>query len=254
MKKFRNPFTILRHWAQQHHNSLSSFTSNFIATVLGIVLTFGTTMWYENREKKEAAETLVENCLSNMEDRLANIDRVVAIYDRHDELFNQVQQQPLDSLSDELMGNLIYEYTRQYDLVINHSYEKSFSQSVTSHEILGRYSEVIGTGFEILLYVEQLQEEVNKKQGELLERQIMARNTEWDKGSMKLVVAETLNDPFFVNFQNWFTKRADLARHMQNYLHLYIPEARRLWSGEITKEEFRSETDKRWNEWASSQQ
>ena len=67
----------VRAWRDRHHDSLSSFISSFIATVLGIGLTFGTTMWYDHKQETEAAEALVERCLSNMEVRLDNLDGVV---------------------------------------------------------------------------------------------------------------------------------------------------------------------------------
>jgi len=239
----------IQKYAKRHYSSYSDFMNNFIATVLGIVLTFGSTMWYEHIQKKEAAEGLVERCLTNMEDRLKKLDGVIESYDKHDELFNQVKGHPIDSLSEELLGALIHEYTIQYDLIVNHAYEKSFSQSVTSHEILGQYAEVIGEGFEYLLYVEQMHEEVNRMQAELLKRQTLARNTYWDKGSIRLVVEETMSDPFFVYFQEWFSKHALMVRHMHYYLQFYIPQARRLWNGEISEEDFKTQTDLRWNEW-----
>ena len=74
MKKF-HPIQSLREWSHQHPTQ-STFMTDFIATVLGIVLTFGTTMWYEKQQKAEAADALVERCLSNMESRLSNLEKV----------------------------------------------------------------------------------------------------------------------------------------------------------------------------------
>lgn len=52
----------IRAWSNRHHDSLSSFITSFTATVLGIGLTFGTTMWYDHKQETEAAEALVEQC------------------------------------------------------------------------------------------------------------------------------------------------------------------------------------------------
>lgn len=52
----------IRAWSNRHHDSLSSFITSFTATVLGIGLTFGTTMWYDHKQEMEAAEALVEQC------------------------------------------------------------------------------------------------------------------------------------------------------------------------------------------------
>lgn len=247
--KLCNHLSSFRQLIKRRQDWIDNFTTNFIATVLGILLTFGTSMWYESRQKKQAAKALVERCLTNMETRLNNLDGVVSFYDKHEELLAKVQSNPLDSISDEILGDLIYQYTIQYNLIINHAYEKAYSQSVTSHEILGQYAEIIGEGFEYLLYTEQQHEEVNKLQAELLKGQILSRNTAWDKGSMKEVVSTVLNDPFFAYFNEQFSHHSQTVRHLHSFLQLYIPEARRLWNGEITEDEFRKETEERWNEW-----
>lgn len=67
---------------------------NFTATVLGIVLTFGTTMWYDHKQETEAAEALVERSLSNMEMRLDNLEGVVSMYDRQNHLFAKATSMP----------------------------------------------------------------------------------------------------------------------------------------------------------------
>lgn len=138
----------IRAWSDRHHASLSTFMINFTATVLGIVLTFGTTMWYDHKQETEAAEALVERCLSNMEMRLDNLNSVVRLYDRQNYLFSMATSMPLDSLADAEVSELIELFALQYNLVIDHAYEKSFSMSTSSHEILGSFANVIGAGFE----------------------------------------------------------------------------------------------------------
>lgn len=48
------------------------------------VLTLGTTVLYDYHQKKEAAKVLVEQCLANMEERLADLDKVIEYYDLND--------------------------------------------------------------------------------------------------------------------------------------------------------------------------
>lgn len=249
MIKLTNPFSAMRRWMRRHHEAMSSFTTNFAAAVLGIVLTFGTTAWYNHKQNKEAAEAMVERCLGDMESRLLMIDKVVEFYDRHDSLYAQVESHPLDSLDDLMLGALIYEFTTDYKLVVNHAYEKSFSQSVSSHDILGEFAAVLAVGFEYLQHAEQQHAELNELQVELLKRQTLASNTYWDKGSVKEVVAGTLADPYFKFYQNQFEKHSSSVRHMQHVMKSYIPEARRLWREDLSIEDFRKMMSDKWNDW-----
>jgi len=244
---FKKIASYLCELIHKHHDSISSFNVNFLATVLGIVLTFGTSMWFERQQKKEAAEALVERCLNDMEGRLRVIDEVVESYNRHDSLYKLLQTKPLDSLSDETLGSIIYEFTTQYNMIISHAYEKSFSQSVTSHDNLGHYAEVIGEGYEYLLYAEQQHEKINKLHSEIFRRHVMAENTYWAKGSMKDVVDEAIHDPFFVLYREEFFRNSNSVRHMQYVLSFYLPQARRLWQHEITFDEFRETTRVHWD-------
>ena len=206
-------------------------------------------MWYEQRQKQESAEMLVDRCLSDMERRLRVLDSVVDLYHVHDSLYTLATSQPLDSLSDEVLGSLIFEFTVQYNLVISHAYEKSFSQSVISHEQLGHFAEVISEGYEYLNLAEQQHEKIKDLQGELFRRQALAKNTYWDKGSMASVVEEALKDPFFTIFQQEFMSHSNSVRHMRYVMKNFIPRARELWNGEISEEEFQKITTERWNQW-----
>lgn len=244
LKKF---LLRVRESIHRHRGGINAFNVNFLATVLGIVLTFGTSMWYERQQKKEAADALVERCLKDMEGRLCVIDRIVDSYNRHDSLYKVLQNNPLDSLSDDVLGSIIYEFTTQYNMLVSHAYEKSFSQSVTSHDNLGNYAEVIGGGYEYLLYAEQQHEKINQLHAEIFRRHIMAENTYWAKGSMKAVVDEAVQDPFFVFYREEFFRYSMSVRHMQYVLSYYIPQARRLWQKEITFDEFRETTQARWD-------
>ena len=242
LKKFRA-------WIERHHDSLSSFMTNFAATVLGIVLTFGTTMWYEHRQKTEAAEALVERCLSNMEMRLNNLDGVIRLYDRQNQLFAMATSMPLDSLSDAEVSELIDLFAWQYNLVIDHSYEKSFSTSATSHEILGSFANVIGAGFEYLHEAEENHQKVNELKRELRRSMIVDKQVRFDQHSMRQFVMATFTDPLFGYFQLEYMQQERSVRHYQRYLAYFIPEARRLWKGGISEDEFWTKTREQWDQW-----
>lgn len=236
-----------RAWRERHHDSFSSFISSFTATVLGIGLTFGTTMWYDNKQKTEAAEALVERCLSNMEMRLDNLNGVVSLYDRQNHLLSMATSMPLDSLTDAEVSELIELFALQYNLIIDHAYEKSFSTSASSHEILGSFANVIGAGFEYLHDAEESHQKVNDLKGELRRSMIVDKQVSFDLNSMRQFVTATLADPLFGYFQYEYMQQDRSVRHYRHYLEYFIPEARRLWKGEISEDEFWTNTRNRWN-------
>lgn len=238
----------IKTWKEHHHDSLSSFTTSFTATVLGIALTFGTTMWYERKQKAEAAEALVESCLSNMEVRLSNLKGVLMKYDRQNHLFSQATGMPLDSLTDAEVSELIDLFAWQYNLVIDHSYEKSFSLSTSSHEILGSFANVIGAGFEYLQEAEENHQKVNEQKRELRRAMIVDKQVSFDQNSMRQFVTATLDDPLFGYFQLEYMQQDRSLRHYCRYLERFIPDARRLWKGEICEDEFWTMAREYWNE------
>lgn len=247
MKKI-HPFKSIREWCRRHHTSFCSFMSNFFATVLGIVLTFGTTMWYDKHQKAEEADALVERCLSNMETRLSNLDGVIEHYDKQNSLYEMATTLPLDSVDNETLYELIDAFTWSYSLIINHAYEKSFSQSVNSHEILGPFANVIGAGYEYLLVAEEDHQEINLLKKELRRGQILERKTSWNQNTIRQYVASVLADPQFIYFLSEYNQHEHAVRHLHHFLQLYIPEARRLWKKEINENEFWEKTQARWNE------
>ena len=226
-------------WMHRHHNSISSFMSNFIATVLGIVLTLGTTVLYDYHQKKEAAKVLVEQCLANMEERLADLDKVIEYYDLNDSIIQVMNTTPLDSLNDDDLNYfLVIASEEQNVLIVNQTYEKLFAQSSNSLETLGRFSQVIGEGFEILKYTEEKHAIINKLKNDLLREMILSRNTYYDKGSLIDVVKTLVSDPHYFIFCSEYAKHVNSVRYMHGQLKNYIPAARRLWQNEITEEEF----------------
>ena len=239
----------IKAWSDRHHDSLSSFITSFVATVLGIGLTFGTTMWYDHYQATEAAEALGKRSLSNMEMRLGNLNRVVEMYDRQTYLFSIATSMPLDSLTDAEVSELIDLFAWQYNLVIDHSYEKSFSMSTNSHEILGSFANVIGAGFEDLHVAEESHQKINDLKKELRRSMIVDRQVSFDQNSMRQFVEATLADPLFGYFQFEYMQQERSVRLYKRYLEYFIPEARRLWKGEISEDEFWTNTREQWNKW-----
>ncbi len=231
MKKFKA-------WMHRHHNSISSFMSNFIATVLGIVLTLGTTVLYDYHQKKEAAEVLVEQCLANMEGRLADLDRVIALYDLQDSVFQVMNTTPLDSLSEDDLDGMINIIEAQKNLVVNQVYEKLFSQSTNSLETIGSFSRVIGEGFEGLKYAEENHATINALKKELEREMVYSRNTYYDKRSMHDVFKTMVSSTYYFLFSAEYSRHVNSVRYFHWQLKQYIPAARSLWQGEMSEEEF----------------
>lgn len=241
-----HPFKAVKAWSERHRELCKTFVIEFIATVMGIVLTFGTTMWYERQQKAEAANALVERCLSNMESRLKNLDAIVENYDKKDRLYGMATNLSLDSLSNEDMYQLIDAFTWPNRLIVNHAYEESFKQSVNSHEILGSFANVIAIGFEDLRVAEENHEEVNNLKQELRREQIVEHQASWDQNNMREYVKTVLIDPEFVYMQQECQQHERFVRMLHDYLQLFIPEARRLWNKELAEEDFWKEVNEQW--------
>lgn len=228
----------IKAWMHRHHNSISSFMSNFIATVLGIVLTLGTTVLYDHHQKEEAAKVLVEQCLSNMEERLADLDKVVSLYNRQDSIFQVMNTTSLDSLNEDELNDILNIIEAQNYLVVNQAYEKLFAQSTNTLENLGRFSQVIGEGFETLKYAEENHAAINTLKKELTREMVLSRNTYYDKGSLIDVVKSLVSDTHYFIFCSEYYRHVSSVRYMHWQLKNYIPAARRLWMKEISEEEF----------------
>lgn len=233
-------------WMHRHHNTISSFLCNFIATVLGIVLTLGTTVLYDRHQEAEAADVLVEQCLSNMEERLADIEKAIIFYDLHDSIFQVMAETPLDSLKEEELNDITNILLVQNHLVANLAYEKLFSQSTNILETLGRFSQVLGEGFETLKYAEENHAAINTLKKDFAREMVLSRNTYRDKGSMHDVVKTMVDDPRFVIFCNEYIEHVHAVRYMHKQLKNYIPAARRLWQKEMTYDEFWARAKSGW--------
>lgn len=232
----------------RHHNTISSFTCNLVATVLGIVLTLGTTMWYDRVQANKAADSLVEGCLNNMEDRLRDLEDVVAFYDMHIEWFRMIANNRLDSLTEDELDQVANIYTMQRHILPNLAYEKAFSQSASIHETLGSFSTVIGTGFEYLQSAEANQGCINELKKSFTRSQILSNNTYLVKESMHAVIYDVITDPQFHLFRLEYSQHEQMVRRLADYLKFYIPAARRLWRKEVTEEDFWAEAEAKWNE------
>ncbi len=192
-------------------------------------------MWYDHKQETEAVEALVERCLSNMEVRLDNLNGVVSMYDRQNHLFSMATSMPLDSLTDAEVSELIDLFAWQYNLVIDHSYEKSFSMSTSSHEILGSFANVIGAGFEYLHEAEENHQKVNDLKRELRRLMIVDKQVKFDQNSMRQFVMATLADPLFGYFQLEFMQQERSVRHYQHYLADFFPKLADFGKGKSTK-------------------
>lgn len=224
-------------WMHRHQTT-SSFLTNFLATVMGIILTLGTTMWYDRHEMNEAAKSLAEQCLLNMEERLVDLDHIVEFYDEHIEWFNLLENNSLDSLTEDQKISIINIISFQRHLITNHAYEKSFSQSTSIHENLGRFSEVIGQGFEFLQYAEGNHAEINRLKQEFMQEQILNKNTFEYKETVDDIIVTIANDPKFTLYRSLYAQHEQSVRYMHHYMHNYLTAARKLWQGEISYDEF----------------
>ena len=229
-------------WMRRHPNTCSFFI-NFLATVLGIVLTLGTTMWYDRHEKAEASETLVENCLANMEERLADLDHVIEFYKLHDSVFQVMNTTPLDSLDEDELNDMLNIISIQNHLVTNLACEKLFSQSSSTLETLGGFSQVIGEGFEFLRYAEENHAAINAQKRELEHEMILSNNAYYAKGSMLDVMKTLVSDPRYFVFCDEYSEHVHSVRFAYKRLKKFLPAARRLWNKEITNDEFWTEVN-----------
>lgn len=228
----------IKAWMHRHHNTISSFLCNFSATVLGIVLTLGTTVLYDRHQEAEAAEALVEQCLDNMDERLADLDDVIEYYNLHDTIFQVMNSTPLESMSEDELNNILNVITIQKHLIVNQAYEKLFSQSTNILETLGRFSQVIGEGFEALSYAEKNHAAVNAIKSELTREMVLSNNAYYAKGSMLDVMQTMEADPRYVIFCSEFTQHEHSIRYIHGFLKYFVPAARRLWQKEMTYDEF----------------
>lgn len=228
----------IKAWMHRHHNSISSFMSNFTATVLGIVLTLGTTVLYDHHQKEEAAKVLVEQCLSNMEERLADLDQVIAFYDLQDSILQVMNTTPIDALNEEELDDIINIIEPQKILIVTQAYEKLFSQSTNSLETIGSFSQVIGEGFEGLKYAEENHAAINALKKELTREMFFSGNTYIHKGSMLDVVKTLVSDTHYFLFCGEYSRHVNSLRNLYWQLKEYIPAARSLWQGEMSEEEF----------------
>ena len=77
----------MKGYMKKYKDWIGGFLSNLLATVLGIVLTFGTTWWIERSRQVDAAEETVERCLANMERRGESLEGLVKMMISQDSIF-----------------------------------------------------------------------------------------------------------------------------------------------------------------------
>lgn len=200
-------------------------------------------MWYDRHEKAEASEALVEHCLPNMEERLADLDHVMEFYYLHDSVFQVMNTTPLDSLDEDELNDILNIITIQSDLVVNLACEKLFSQSSSTLETLGGFSQIIGEGFELLRYAEENHAALNTQKSQLEHEMILSNNAYYAKGSMLDVMKTLVSDPRYFIFCDEYSEHVHAVRFSNKKLKKFLPTARRLWNKEITEEEFWAEVN-----------
>lgn len=238
----------LKQYMHRHHGRLGDFFCNFLATVLGILLTVGTTLWMDREQKKEAAESFVDRCMVNLDLRCSAINECMDKLQREDSLTRVILSVPVDSLSklDLALLKEFYEllHTR-WSQMSNHSVQTSFEQNVNCQDILGSFAEIVGHCFETIDYAEQLNREVNELKRDL-ERYESLEANKYDKTTSWRLVASMKNDPYFNYIANEISNRTNSLRRLIPYISNYIMESNRLWHHEITEEQFQTEVDKLW--------
>ena len=193
---------------------------------------------YDHYQKEEAAKVLVEQCLSNMEERLADLDQVIAFYDLQDSILQVMNTTPIDALNEEELDDIINIIEPQKILIVTQAYEKLFSQSTNSLETIGSFSQVIGEGFEGLKYAEENHAAINALKKELTREMFFSGNTYIHKGSMLDVVKTLVSDTHYFLFCGEYSRHVNSLRNLYWQLKEYIPAARSLWQGEMSEEEF----------------
>ena len=96
---------------------------------------------------------------------------------------------------------------------------------------------------------EEKHQKVNDLKGELRRSMIVDKQVKFDQNSMRQFVMATLSDPLFGYFHYEYNQQDRSVRHYRHYLEYFIPEARRLWKGEISEEEFWTKTREQWDKW-----
>jgi len=226
-------------WSR-HSEWINSFGSNFLATVLGIVLTFGVSEWLEHRERQEAAEMLVERSFANIEERLKTLKMVKTTLNRGDSLLKLCSDaipDKIDSVPDEIYKQLIRSMDIRWELFTSKSVEIGFKQDINSQRVLGPFADVLSEAFEVVNYGEEANQEVNafKLRFERESTNIIPINSPMASREDRV---RFLSKPESVFCLTQVSVLNGTINSVTTYLENYMLHARRLWNKEITYEEF----------------
>ncbi len=233
-------FSKIKGFFLRHKEWMSSFWSNFVATILGIVLTFGVTMWLERREEQAKAKVLVERSFKNIERRISDLEDVTETLKYQDSLLLICQNHlpnNLDSVPSQVFKNLIDIMGVSWSLFESKSVEIGFKQNFNSQKMLGSFADVLGEMFEALNYAENLNVAINQEKAKIEQKSFKY----WRNGRRTMTREECLEmlmqpETIYI-LTNISTQTHSLVRVL-SYLKVYDQNAHELWDQKITFEQF----------------
>jgi len=227
-------------FCSNHEEWISSFGSNFVATVLGIVLTFGVSEWLERREDQASAEALVERSLKNLEQRLNELKMVEETLLQQDSLLSictNALPDSLNSISDDVFVGLISGMNMRWSLFTSKSVEIGFKQDIHSQKILGVFADALGEAFESMNYAENVNIQVNEYKTQF---QRMTSKY-WTLKGYSLThekCIEMLSSPESIFYLSQVSVLTHSIQRVNKHLENFLIQIRRLWNKEISYEEF----------------
>lgn len=161
----------IREFFSKHKDWLSTFSQNLLATVLGIVLTFGTTRFVEIQQDRKLANKLGENYLGNIELRAELMANDLEAHLQRDSLLQEVSGQwaagrrgfSPDTI--EMFKRAITSYNWHF---VDHSQEQIFMTSQKVSDVLGDHAVAFGSVFETLDGLEGILDFLDKLSTETL--------------------------------------------------------------------------------------
>lgn len=161
----------IREFFCKHKDWLSTFFQNLLATVLGIVLTFGTTRFVEEQQDRELANNLGENYLGNIELRAKLMANDLDARLQRDSLLQEVSSQwaagrrGLSPDTIEMFKSAITTFNWHF---VDHSQERIFMTSQKASDVLGNHAAAFGSVFETLDGLEGVFDLLDKLSSETL--------------------------------------------------------------------------------------
>lgn len=134
-------FTYVRQFYQNHDGWIDMVTSCLVATILGILLTFGSNILTEHKEQKRKTHHLIVNALSDLQMRESKMRRDSAFFASAVSLINEMS---LNEYQETLVrDSLIYHYVgalRYYVPISNNVLiETLFSSSEETFNLIDDY-------------------------------------------------------------------------------------------------------------------